>query len=344
MSFLFIEYSDSQRKQRINTKMIYSSYLQTLQTYNLSFRYKMIWQKQTNGKEVLVKVHLKSQKREYLGERNEKTQQIRKEFENQKANIKEKLENLKEKLKREEKLNKLEGITRTPKELIAIFRKINELGLDEKVIAIGTNSLYAYEAKCAVAIEQEHLATYDIDLLNKKNKGISFIFHELMSSKKALEFLQTIDKSFEKNPKIPYRFENKHGVWIELINPISDSIKEESFKDNLFCDVLPLNMRGMQWLENARLFSEMIVGDDGRCAFITAVHPLEYAVYKNWLSKQEDRDYEKHSRDLQQSKLVTQLIQEYMPNIEINEELHKLKHIKKEVVESYRKEQNILGM
>ena len=338
MSFLFLEYNDAQRKQRINAKMIYTSFLQTLQTYNLSYRYKMIWQKQANGEEVLAKVHLKSQKREYLGKKNEQTLHIRQEFEKQKASIKEKLDILKEKLKREEKLNKVEGVTRAPKELVALFRKINELGLDTKVIAIGTNSLYAYEARCGVIIEQEHLATYDIDLLNKKDKGISFIFHELMNSKKAEEFLQNIDPSFVKNPLIPYRFENKSGVWVELINPFSDSVKEESFKENLFFDVMPLSMRGIQWLENARLFSEMIIGDDGKCAFIHAVHPIEYAVYKNWLSKQEDRDYEKYSRDLQQSKLVTQLMQEYMPNIDLKEEASALKHFKKEIVQEYLQE------
>jgi len=335
MPFLFIEYTDAQRKQRINAKMLYSSYLQTLHLYNLSYRYKMIWQKQANGREVLAKVHIKSQKREYLGARNEETKNLRLEFEKQKKAVKEKLEILKEKLKREEKLNKLEGITRAPKELVAIFRKINELGLDKKIIAIGTNSLYAYEARCNLIIEQEHLATYDIDLLNKKNKGISFIFYELMNSKKAEEFMQSIDGSFEKNPSVPYRFENKNGVWVELINPISDSVKEESFKDNLFYDVMPLSMRGMQWLENARLFSEMIIGDDGSCAFMHAVHPLEYAVYKNWLSKQKNRDYEKYARDLQQSKLVTTLIREYMPNINLLEEVQTLKHFKKEIIEDY---------
>lgn len=79
--------------------------------------------------------------------------------------LKERLSTLKQKIKREEKLNKIEEITRAPKELVAIFAKINELGLDDKVIAIGTNSLYAYKARCGVIIEQEHLATRDIDLL-----------------------------------------------------------------------------------------------------------------------------------------------------------------------------------
>lgn len=338
MSFLFLEYSDSQIKQRTNVKMLYKSYIDALNSYNLSFRYKMLWQKHKDGYELLAKQHLKSGTREYLGRRSDETQKIREDFEASKLKVKNRLSNLKEKMKKEEKLNKLEGITRAPKELVAIFSKINELGLDDKVIAIGTNSLYAYETRSAVIIEQEHLATRDIDLLNRKEKGISFIFNEIMTTKSANELLNSIDSSFIKSDEASYRFINDDGVWIELINPMSDSIKQESFRDNLFEDIMPLAMKGMQWLENSRLFKELIIGENGKCAFITTVHPLEYAIYKNWLSAQEDRDYIKHTRDLQQSKLVTKLIIEHMPNIDIREEVKAIKHFKKEIIDNYMSE------
>lgn len=335
MSFIFIEYNDAQIKQRANVKMIYQTYIDALNNYNLSFRYKMLWQKHKDGYELLAKQHLKSGKREYLGRRNNLTEQIRIDFENSKAKIKEKLFILKEKMKKEVKLNKLEGVTRAPKELIAIFNKINELGLDNKVIAIGTNSLYAYEAYCGVVIEQEHLATRDIDLLNRKNKGISFIFNEMMTTKNAVELLHMIDDSFTKSAEVPYRFINNEGIWIELINPLSDSVKQETFRDNLFADVMPLAMKGMQWLENSRLFKELVIGENGKCALITTIHPLEYAIYKKWLSKQEDRDYQKHIRDLQQSKLVTRLIKEYMLNIDIERDIKNIKHFKKDIINNY---------
>jgi len=335
MSFLFFQRSDSQIKQFHNSKMLYETYLQTLKSFNLSYRYKMIWQKHKDGYELLAKVQLGSGKREYLGRKDEKTQKLKEDFKASKLKMKEKLSSLKEKLVKNAKLNKLEGIARTPKELVDIFLKINELGLDDKLIVIGTNALYAYEAKCGLAIEQEHLATRDIDLLNRKDKGISFIFKELMFSTNAIDFLHTIDKSFQKSDEASYRFINDDGVWVELINPVSDSVKQESYKDNLFSDVIPLAMGGMQWLENSRLFKEMIIAENGKCANITTIHPLEFAIYKQWLSKKEDRDYQKHIRDQQQSRLVTQLIQECMIDINIPEDAKKIKHLKKEIVDDY---------
>lgn len=333
--FRFYEYNDLQIKQKHNSKMLYESYLEALHLYNLQFRYKMLWQKHKDGYQLLAKENLKTGKREYLGRRNEETEKISVQFRSSKQQIKERLKNLKERLKRDEKLNKIEGIARAPKELVALFHKINELDLDDKLIVIGTNSLYTYEAKAGIMIEESHLATHDIDILNRKDKGVSFMFKALSETSTALELLQSIDKSFYQSPKAPYRFINNDGIWIELIIPSIDLMQENNQSD-FFSDVTPLAMDGMQWIENARLFKETIIGLDGRSANITTIHPLEYAIYKNWLGQREDRDFLKHTRDIEQSKLVTKIITEYMPNIDISKELSEMKHFSKEVVVDYR--------
>jgi hypothetical protein len=82
----------------------------------------------------------------------------------------------------------------------------------------------------------------------------------------------------------------------------------------------------------------MVIADNGKCATLSTIHPLEFAIYKNWLSTVRDRTILKKNRDHAQSKLVTQLIEEYMVNIEIAKELNQLKHFRKDVVEQYEKE------
>ena len=333
--FKFHEYSDLQIKQKHNSKMLYESYLEALHIYNLQYRYKMLWQKHKDGYQLLAKENLKTGKREYLGRRDNNTEEILEHFRNSKQQIKERLKNLKDKLKRDEKLNKIEKIARAPKELVSLFHKINELNLDDKLIVIGTNSLYAYEAKAGIMIEEAHLATHDIDILNRKDKGVSFMFNILSETFTGLEFLQSIDKSFYQSPKVPYRFINRDGIWVELIIP-SVNRKDKQKKREFFSDVIPLDMEGLQWIENARLFKETIIGLDGKSANITTIHPLEYAIYKNWLGQREDRDFLKHSRDIEQSKLVTTIITEYLINIDIEKESRNIKQMTKEVVYNYR--------
>ena len=332
--FYFREYNNLQIKQKHNSQMLYESYLEVLHQYNLQYRYKMLWQKHKDGYQLLAKENLSTGKREYLGRRDENTEAIANSFRESKSQIKERLKTLKERLKRDEKLNKFEGLSRVPKELISLMRKINELDLDKNLIVIGTNSLYAYEAKAGVMIEEEYLATEDIDLLNRQQKGVSFMFHSVSTDMKAISLLHTIDKSFQQSPKIPYRFINKDGIWIELITPAST----KGANNKLFKDVLPLEMEGMQWLENARLFKATVIGINGKTANITTIHPLEFAIYKNWLSTVHDRNILKKNRDHAQSRLVTKLIEEYMVNIDVPKELSQMKHFRKDVIELYEKE------
>ncbi|MDD3324507.1 MAG: GSU2403 family nucleotidyltransferase fold protein [Sulfurospirillaceae bacterium] len=337
--FHFKEYSNSQRKQAIDAEHLYEIYLQKLQNYDKNYKFTMFF-RQTDNKEYLVKEKSSSKKSSYLGERSPESEAILQAFKEEKANSQIAINALKDKLTIASKINKFEKITRVPNALIDIFRKINHLGLDEKLIAIGTNALYAYESKCGVFIEQEHLSTVDIDILNKNDKKLSFIFNEIMPDGTLTKLLGLIDKTFEPQEKIPYRFVNKNGVIVELLTPSHSPLKNSHIKNNAFVDIIPLEMEGMQWLENARLFSSLVVGEDGRCAIMTTIHPLEFAIYKNWLSSRKDRDVRKKLRDKTQAQLITSLILSYMPQINIENELLQIKTFKTELIEDFK--QNIL--
>ena len=126
INFNFYAYTYGQIKQRHNSKMLYNTYVEALHNYNLKFLYKMVWQKHQYGYYLLAKVNMRTNKREYLGRRSAETEQIVSDFVNSKKTAKERVKNLKQKLVKNAKLNKIEGISRTPKELVALFKKINE--------------------------------------------------------------------------------------------------------------------------------------------------------------------------------------------------------------------------
>lgn len=156
------------------------------------------------------------------------------------------------------------------------------------------------------------------------------MFNLVEDSKLAIDLLRAIDKTFDQSPQAPYRFINRDGIWVELIVP---SHKAE--KSRFLSDVVALDMEGLQWLENARLFTETVIGLDGKAANLTTIHPLEYAIYKNWLSGEASRDLLKQTRDREQSLLVTRLMRQYMPNIDIEADVSDLRHIPQKVVNSY---------
>ena len=334
MDFIISEYSSSQRKQYINAKQLYEYYVEKKNEYYMNYNLSLYWRK-SGGKEYLTKKKSSQNRVESLGVKSDETIKIYEDFIQHKSLLKESLSELSTKLIKIGKLNKIELLTRVPSALIEIYQKINELKLDDKMILIGTNSLYAYEAHCGVFLEDEELATEDIDLLAKKNKSLSVVFKEVMPQGTVTSLLKLIDKSFEQDKKLPYRFRNKNGILLEIISPTNS---KKSVVKNKFMDLLDLEMSGMQWLENSPILKSMVIGENGKCAIISTIHPLEFAVYKNWLSQQVDRNIHKKNRDHKQSKLVTYLIKEYMVNINIEEELKEMRHFKKEVVESYKNE------
>ena len=334
MSFIFSEYNASQRKQYINAKQLYEHYIDKKNEYYMNYNLSIYWRKSAQ-KEYLTKKHSSSNRVTSLGVKSEETIKIYEDFIHYKETLKVELSLLETKLEKAKKLNKIELLTRTPSALVQIYQKINELKLDDKMILIGTNALYAYEAYCGMFVEDEQLATEDIDLLAKESKELSVIFREMLPKGKLTSFIKLIDKSFEQDKKLPYRFRNKNGVLLEVISPTNS---KKVVKKNSFMDILDLEMQGMQWLENSRIFKSMVVGEDGKMAILSTIHPLEYAVYKHWLSSQFDRNIHKKNRDYQQSKLVTKMIKEYMVNIEIDDELEKMRHFNFDVVERYRSE------
>jgi hypothetical protein len=336
MRYNIIEYTDEQRKEYINSEHIYSIYLQKYHTYHNKYKYSLYFTKDKKGQYRLVKKHSKSGKVEYLGYKDDKSIKIYEDFKLQKEQAKIELENSLAKLIKQQKLNKFIKLSRTPNVLVKIFRKLNELKLEDKIIVIGTNAIYSYESACGVFVEPEYLATIDIDLLSKKEKKLSFLFKELMSEPRLSELIKEIDKSFRQQDKIPYTYINKDGVIIDLINPMSKSIRINGYdNDNGFTDIIALDMDGIQWLENSKLFRSLIVSQNGEVAYMKTIHPVEFAIYKNWLSQNSDRIALKRPRDLAQSQLVTHLIDKYLLNIDLDKELKNIKHFKKEVVDSY---------
>lgn len=332
----FVEYTSEQRKHYIDTSMYYERYLSKIHDYLLNYKFSMIWQKKGNKQYLCKKKTFKdgTAKRTYLGERSQDTETIYAAFYKGKDSCKKSIQELSETIKKNEAINKILKLNRAPNVIVGIFRKLNELDLNDKVIVIGTNSLYCYEASCGVFLEQQYLSTSDIDLFARRNKKVSFLFKDTMGDKNIIDIVKSIDKTFEHNPKIPYQFFNKDNVCLEIVVPT----RKNSYEIDNFTNVIPLEIEGSQWMENSRLIKTMIVADNGTVANVAALHPLDYAIYKNWLGNKDDRNPLKKTRDILQSKLVTQMVDKYMKNIDIDDFLNKAKHFKIELIDSYRKE------
>jgi hypothetical protein len=336
MQYSFSVLQDAQQKTYLDSTQLYQLYLDKLSHFNQAFRYRFGFQKKGN-KEYVFKENLNTLQRKYLNNTPE-TISLMDSFNAKKVEQKKSIKSIKRELEIREKYNKFEKIGHTPSFIVEILAKINELGLDHKMVIIGTNALYAYEMLFGVTIEQKHLATVDIDILNRRNVRLPIAVFNEGSPSSVVEMLKSIDETFEENPKAPYQFINKNHVIVELINPASKDFSfEQSRKDLFFEMVQKIDIKNIEWLISSRLIQSIVVAQNGKMAKMTTIHPVDFMVYKFWLSKQRDRNPIKAQRDFTQSMLVTQLLLQHS-HFDVSKEVDSLQHIQKEAVDAYKQE------
>ena len=66
---------------------------------------------------------------------------------------------------------------------------------------------------------------------------------------------------------------------------------------------------------SARPFSQMVVSSNGTMAMMNTLHPMDFADVKAVIGQRRDRDPLKARKDLLQSELVRNLIDEYLPHL-----------------------------
>jgi hypothetical protein len=93
-------------------------------------------------------------------------------------------------------MNKALRVGRTPDMLIDILNGLKKANLQDKLMVVGTNALYAYETAASVRIEASQLATRDFDLLWDNRSKLSLAVQEGPLAEGMLGFLRRIDASF----------------------------------------------------------------------------------------------------------------------------------------------------
>lgn len=330
--FYFNKMSDEQTKTLINSEQSYRAFLDAIRKYNESYRFSYSSQ---NDKR-FYKYDPNNGKKSYLKITKPEFEEIKLSYERSKTDAKNRLSLMYDNIKAREKYNKFERINNAPSILVDIFSKINEYELDKKLIVVGTNSLYVYENLFGVKFIDRYLATEDIDLFNKRGAKIKLALFDQKEIRHFGDFLKKVDSSFNRNDKLPYAYVNKDNAVVEIINPYSSNIVIRSEKIDPFFDeaVDKISINGSSWIDSARTVSSVVVDVRGKMADVTAIHPLEFAIYKHWLSKQPDRNFKKIARDEQTSRAVLALLNELYPR-SVVEEAKGILHIKKSVVADF---------
>jgi hypothetical protein len=314
------EMNDDQRRIFIDTTQMHAAYVDSV-VKSRACRGGMHWKK-AMGREYLFRTVDRYGNGKSLGPRSKQTEAIYDDFHRNKEQAIERQKHLKARLKEQARFCKAARIARVPRIVTAILRLLEQHQLlGHSLQIIGTNALYAYEARAGVFFERGLLATQDMDVLWDNRPKLRLFASDDVDIKGFIDILKKADRSFDLLGKQLFRAVNRSGYMVDLVKPEPKSILErENRKMGIADDLVAAEIRNLQWLVSAPKFSQIVIGDDGFPGTMVVPDPRAFAIHKLWLSQQADREPVKRERDHSQASAVCKLILQYFPEVEFKPE------------------------
>ena len=298
----FTELRAEQQRQLIDTVDVFHAWRNAKIDQRRRFAGSMRWVER-NGKNYLLR-KIGSRERS-LGPQGAETQDAYDSFVSGRDRNRDLLAGLASRLNQMAPINKAMGLGRVPLLAARILRELDDRELlGHQLFVVGTNAIFAYEARAGVRVASELLATGDVDLLLDVRQRLSLVGREVRSVG-LLGILQRLDHSFASQRKNGFRAVNRDGYFVDLIRPEARDPIGDKAPDAL--SSLPEELhgspiRGLGWLVNAPRFEAVAIAEDGYPVLIVCMDPRIYALHKAWISRDEKRDPRKKARDLEQAK------------------------------------------
>lgn len=295
----FDELDGNERRHFINIQQIYSAWARA--RLEKARHGGLHWKTAPSGQDYLYQTKGKIQKS--LGPRSPELEAVYAAHHQRTADLTDRITNLDVQLHRFAPVNKAYRLARVPIPAARVLRRLAEaLGTTRDVITVGTNALYAYEAKTGLRLSGSLTSTEDLDLLWNAKRRLSLVLPgEAEQGTGIFRLLKSVDRSYERIA--PFRAENRDGYIVDIIRP---ERRAEVFRaapklSDDADELEPSAIQGLQWLANAPRMQEIAVAADGLPVPITAPDPRAFALHKLWLSEQPNRNPLKKSRDAAQA-------------------------------------------
>lgn len=309
-----IEIDEGQKRQYIDAEGVFKE-LRRVKQQAAQVRGGMMW-REVSGTKYLIRTSTKGAQKS-LGPESEETRKVHVAFVRRKAAVTERLKAIKTEFERQRRLNKALRVGRVPNVVADVLNALDEAGLAEHFMVVGTHALYAYESACGVRFAPAAMATRDIDLLFDTRKHLRFFSHMRQIDSSLLGVLRKADKSFERLDDQMETARNSSGFEVDIIRRVAKGDDPHPLRlSDDEDDVCAILASTAERILNAPRFSQMVVSTTGVMALMNTMHPLDFVQVKRMLAARTDRDPLKRGKDEHQARIVTALVAEYMPQYE----------------------------
>ncbi|SDO10212.1 hypothetical protein SAMN04487957_103345 [Halomonas shengliensis] len=285
-----------------------SQLFEALEQHRTGARYvegSMHW-KRIKGRDYLYRCYTGG-KNHSIGPRSEETEQTKAKFNTRKAAYKERDASLKEQLRLHAAYVRANRLNRFPLVGARVIRALQRRSIPFRII--GTNALYAYEARAGVRIDPQHLATADMNVLMDARQGLRIV--ATLEGDTLLSVIQASDKTFAPITagQFEFRAGNANGYRVDLITQTANPMPMSDFERQLeTTDLKPVGIESLKWAIASPSFEAVAFDERGMPLRLTTIDPRAFLLHKWHAGHQPDRDALKRHRDQAQARIVASLL------------------------------------
>ena len=311
-----------QTRRLINAEQRYDAYLGFVNRLDSSFRGSMSW-KTIGGHEYLYRKIDGIWKS--LGPRDDAREHAFDQYHAGRIELRERIDALRREIDQSARVDRAMGLGRVPKSIANILRRLDRKHLlGTAVSVVGTNALFAYERMAGGHFAPSMLATMDIDLLFDSRNRLGLVARDVREGG-LVELLKGVDPSFAVNQEGSFRAINRHGLMLDLIEPMPampSATRSSRRIGNTRDELVAAEIDGLQWLQNVRHISMIVLDETGIPLRMTVPDPRAFALHKLWVSRRADRDPAKARRDEAQARALAAVVVDYLPGYDFADETH----------------------
>ena len=307
----FIELSEVQLRQLSDAQAVMGN-AQAARQDAQAVRGSMRW-KAVGGKQYLLRVSPTGAERS-LGPQSDSTQAMFDAFHSRKSAVQARLASMRQRLDEMRQLNRVYRVGRVPAVVVRCLNALEDAGLAQHFLVVGTHALYAYETAAGVRVQSGAMATQDLDLLFDVAKLRAYTtLLKRAEVRSLIAVLQRADKTFKVRPDKLETAVNDAGFEIDVIrrmqadgdpHPLRLSDDENDFW------AVQADQGGP--MASSPRFAHMVVSAQGEMATMHTLDPLTFVRLKTELSQRPGRDPLKAPKDRLQAQTVQVLWDRYL--------------------------------
>jgi hypothetical protein len=308
-----LDLSESQKRQYIDAETVFMALVQAKKSA-AEVRGSMIW-RELRGAQTLIRTSARGAQKS-LGPHSETTQKLFDGFMARKSSVEERVKGLKAQLVVQQRLNRAHRVGRVPNIVVNVINALENAGLQEHFLVVGTHALYAYELAAGVRIAEKAMATRDVDMLFDTRKRVAFFTAMKQIDSSLIGLLRKADPSFELVADQRYTARNKDGFEVDIVRRNAGALDPHPLRmSDDEDDFWAVQVSMGEKLQSARRFDQVVVATSGEMALMRTVHPLDFARIKLGLSRQSAREANKRGKDALQAAIVSELLKQYLPHL-----------------------------